>query len=137
MELFVKPLTELAYQERIAVHVQLKEATVLINVELCEILLQNLVKNAVLYTTDGHVQVKGTIEKEFYILEVRNKGTIQEKDIDKIFTPFYRSDTANKYEKGTGLGLSIVKQICDMYHYEVKLYQDNGDVVVKVFLKLS
>lgn len=71
---------------------------------LAEILISNLLNNAIRYTVIG-----GTISillntKRLMVSNTASAGSL---DIEKIFTRFYKaSDT------GTGLGLSIIKEIC-------------------------
>ena len=106
-----------------------------INDELLLILITNLVKNAVTYTVGNTVSVTTEIKNEDYIFTVRNPGHIKDDDLEKVFESFYRSDSMNINNSGTGLGLSIVKQICDLYSYEYKLFNDSTDVVAKVKIK--
>lgn len=113
------------------------ETDVLINEELLLILVTNLVKNAVLYATTKEIRVKTSVDLESFILEVRNEGHIKKEDLDKIFDSFYRSDSLNINKEGSGLGLNIVKQICDLYGYQYKLFNDNNEVVAKIKIKLK
>jgi two-component system sensor histidine kinase PilS (NtrC family) len=56
-------------------------------------------------------------EKEYVEIKVNDTGCgIEEKDLMKIFEPFY----TNK-EKGTGLGLAIVSRIVDGYNGKIKV----------------
>jgi two-component system, NtrC family, sensor histidine kinase HydH len=60
----------------------------------------------------GEITVHVTKEKEGRcLLKIADTGTgISEKDLDKIFDPFYSAK-----EKGTGLGLSIVRNIIEAH----------------------
>ena len=102
-------------------------------------MVKNLLKNAILYTTNNHVSLLGEIKQDKFILTIRNKGFIDDVDLLSIFEPFYR---VNKgifmgASKGTGLGLSIVKQICELYGYPYKLFNDSGDVVAKIIIDIQ
>jgi signal transduction histidine kinase len=103
--------------------------------ELLSILLTNLVKNALSYTTEPWVKIDGSIQSNGYVLVIRNKGSLPEAELTKLFDSFYRLNT--QQEKGSGLGLFIVKQICDLYGYPYKLFNDAGDVVFKVLISLK
>lgn len=131
----LQPLQDIADSKSRKIHVKIDDATLKMNRELFEIMVQNIVKNALYYTTDSKVYVSGIKQNDSYVLEVRNKGHINEEDMKHIFTSFYRSDETKQYQKGTGLGLSIVKQICDMYRYQIKIYNDHRDVVVKCIIE--
>jgi two-component system, OmpR family, sensor histidine kinase VanS len=93
-----------------------------------------LVKNALSYTTEPLVKIDGSIKKNQYLLVIRNRGSIPESELVKLFDSFYRLNT--QQEKGSGLGLFIVKQICEMYGFPYKLFNDSGDVVFKVLIQI-
>lgn len=133
----LKPLIELARKKYIKVSLQIEDATLLINEELLNILIMNLVKNAIIYSKDDMVHVQGKKTDELYTFTIRNKGEIQKEDLQKIFESFYRADTLNVNKSGSGLGLFIVKQICDIYQYNYKIFNDNSYVTAKVTLKIQ
>lgn len=88
-------------------------------------ILSNLIGNAVKYS-------RSYIEISIYenVIEIKNDviESIDEKDIEEIFTPFYRGDKSrNKKKPGTGLGLYIVKSLIQAHggmSYSVKC-EDN------------
>ena len=100
--------------------------------ELLEILFTNIVKNSILYTTDNKVSVDTEIIENHYVITITNKGHIEKEDINRLFNSFYRG--SNK-EEGSGLGLYIVKQICNLYNYEYKIFNDNDYVKTKIKIK--
>jgi two-component system OmpR family sensor kinase len=90
------------------------------NEHLLERAIQNLSTNALRYAnncieislvmTQNHVKI---------IIEDDGQG-INEQDRDKIFEPFFRSEshrnrTENQHKGGYGLGLAIVQRICDWH----------------------
>lgn len=78
------------------------------------IVVNNLVDNAVKYTSQGgSVKVSLRYDGGEALLSVEDSGIgIPEADLDRIFERFYRVDKARSRELGgTGLGLSIVKHI--------------------------
>ncbi len=79
-------------------------------------LLQNLVANAVKFSEQRpHVQIVGKVEKEEFILEIKDNGIgMKEEYSDKIFRLFQRLSRSAEYD-GTGIGLAICKQIVDKY----------------------
>lgn len=134
-ESILSPLHELSKQKKIKLHTEFEPAELIISEELLTILSTNVIKNALLYTKEPLVSVSGKIHGDGYLFSVRNKGSIPESEISKLFESFYRLNT--QAEKGSGLGLFIVKQICELYGYPYKLFNDSGDVVFKVLIRIK
>lgn len=130
-------LEELASHHMIRINSQIEPCDVLINEELLVILATNLIKNAILYSTDKYVHIVGEKRLSSYVLTVKNKGEIPEHEINKIFDSFYRVKSNDSKKSGSGLGLFIVKQICELYGYTYKIFNDNGYVVAKVEIKIK
>ena len=133
----VTSLEEFASKRTVKVNKNITESVLLINDELLTILVQNIVKNAILYTTNNQVSLTTEVFQGEYNITVKNKGLIKQVDLDKIFESFYRADSLELNESGSGLGLFIVKQICDIYGYQYKIFNDNGFVTTKVTIKLT
>ncbi len=131
----LQPLQELAKQKKMKLQHQIEVVEVAMSAELLGILSTNVIKNALLYAKEPSVTVTGIIKGDAFLLSVKNKGIIPEVEISKLFESFYRID--NGAEKGSGLGLFIVKQICDLYGYPYKLFNDSGDVVFKVLIPIK
>ncbi len=133
----LKSLEELASQKGIKIHKKIIEQDIIINDELLLILVINLIKNAITYTASKQVLIDSEIINDEFVLTIKNKGEIPEKDLEKIFESFYRSDNTKKEKSGTGLGLFIVKQICDIYNYNYKIFNDNGYVTAKINIRIK
>ena len=73
----------------------------------------NLVSNAVKYTSEGNVTVSFDIKDECLEIKVKDEGQgISEESLEDLFTPFKRLNRkANAKIQGTGLGLSIVNEL--------------------------
>jgi signal transduction histidine kinase len=75
--------------------------------------LGNLLSNAVKYTpSGGDVSVSAGTEKEQVWIEVQDTGPgLSEKEIARIFEPFYRSQPGRRFPQGMGLGLTIAQDL--------------------------
>jgi two-component system sensor histidine kinase VanS len=123
---------EYARQKKVRVSVDIEDSQVNINEELLSIMIINLMKNAINYTENSLVVLQTKNYHDKVEIIVKNKGFIKESDLDKIFEPYYRLDFS---EEGLGVGLFIVKQICEIYNCDYKIYNDNSYVIAKVVLK--
>jgi PAS domain S-box-containing protein len=100
-------------------------------------ILLNLITNAVKYNKAGGV-VKIELEEmeEQIKITVRDNGIgIPDKELDKIFEPFYRLKTLPR--EGTGIGLSVVKQLVhDMAgEYTIESELGKGTIISILFSK--
>lgn len=85
---------------------------------LADILLNNLLGNAVKHNHEnGVIQISLNEEK----LKIANTGPLFDFDKEQIFDRFKRGEQS----EGTGLGLAIVKQICDNYGFMVSYSRNN------------
>ncbi|MCB9208507.1 MAG: HAMP domain-containing histidine kinase [Ignavibacteriales bacterium] len=98
-----------------------------------EIIIENIISNAVKYSKpSGQIIFRAVINDNKKALEIIDFGLgINEKDLDSVFNPFFRSDAlVHKEIQGSGLGLSIVKKSADLLGIEVKL-QNNPEGGIK------
>jgi signal transduction histidine kinase len=83
------------------------------NRQALDIVLSNLVRNAVQHTEHGFVKVGYNAP----CLTVSDSGTgIATDDVQRLFQRFYRAAGARE---GFGLGLAIVKHVCDLYGWVI------------------
>lgn len=107
-----------------------EQETVEINIDptLTNILLSNLIKNAIVHNIpEGKVRV--FIQNNS--IEIRNTGANIPLNKERIFNRFYKSSSENQH---TGLGLAIVQAICKLYSYRVS-YHFDGEHIFKIGLK--
>jgi two-component system, OmpR family, heavy metal sensor histidine kinase CusS len=95
---------------------------------LLEVILDNLIANAIKYspeTSSVFVKVENGSNVK---ISVHDKGIgIDRKDIERIFQPFFRSNSLNhKFIKGTGLGLSLVQKACEQLGVELTVESELG-----------
>jgi len=82
---------------------------------LSQVLL-NLVGNAIKFTDEGEVEIRGSADCGQFVLEVRDTGPgIPDADQERIFGEFQQIDNSSTRQKGgTGLGLAISKRMVEM-----------------------
>lgn len=88
---------------------------ILTDTQLLEIVLDNLISNAIKYNkTGGNIYI--TWNKSNRLLSITDEGIGIEADkLHLIFNRFYRvDDSRNSQIQGNGIGLSIVKRVCDI-----------------------
>jgi len=93
-----------------------RTAWVLADPQAMEMVVGNLVQNAINYTPeDGRIEVSLGVADNEICLAVRDNGFgIDERHQEKIFERFYRvKDDRTRFITGTGLGLPIVKRIVE------------------------
>lgn len=96
------------------------EKTIIANRSLIEILLSNLIKNAVEHNQPGGGIVIALRNSE---LSIKNTGVEPETEPNFLFERFRKGSHKSK---STGLGLALVKQICLLYRYPIKYTYQNG-----------
>ena len=94
-------------------------------------MLNNLVGNAIKFTTQGSVTLRARLERNpasAIRIEVQDTGMgIPSEKIGSVFESFKQVDSSiNKKFGGTGLGLTITKQFCDMLGIEIGVNSELG-----------
>ncbi len=136
----VAPLAEAAlaaHTERLgargitaSVQVEPNLPPVLAALEDLELILNNLVGNAVKYNRDGgSVTVRARHEGEWVRIDVEDTGIgIAPENLDQVFAEFFREKRAEtKGLEGSGLGLSIVKRLSERAGGRLQLTSELGE----------
>lgn len=107
-----------------------KEVMVLCDEKYIDRVLDNLVSNAIKYKTGNsavHIKVEEKIDT--CIVTVSNESeNLKEKDLDTIWNPFVRLDSAIGKE-GHGLGLAIVAGVLENHKSNYGVYISDGNIV--------
>jgi len=86
---------------------------------LAEILITNLLNNAIRYTAAGGTITVHANPETLICSNTANDGPL---DSDKVFSRFYK---ASNTDIGTGLGLSIIKEICNAAGFSIAYHFEN------------
>ena len=111
------------------------EYTVNANEEMLKQVWLNLIDNAVKFSNEGgELSVDVLRGDEGVVVKIGNTGKeIDEKDKEKIFNKFYRTDDSHSVS-GNGIGLSIVKSIVDLHGGKVSVGREDDKTVFTVTL---
>jgi signal transduction histidine kinase len=105
---------EIVYRTRL-------ELRIAMQAELLQMLLCNLLTNAVKYgRTGGQIVVRAMKRRDRLWLEVMDDGPgVPEERLGQLFDRFYRVENTASRAQGTGLGLAIVKRIAELHEAQV------------------
>ncbi|MDD5032906.1 MAG: PAS domain-containing sensor histidine kinase [Candidatus Pacebacteria bacterium] len=108
------------------------------DVQRMEVVLSNLLDNAIRYTSSGgEVSFSVSAGEKGVIVSVRDTGVgIPEKQKSRVFTKFFRGDNVVRMQtEGTGLGLYLSKNITEKHGGKISFESEEGKgTVFNVFL---
>ncbi|KMK75678.1 sensor histidine kinase [Alkalihalobacillus pseudalcaliphilus] len=116
-------------REDVSIHVLNSDVKIKGDEEQLEVLIENLVENALRYAISG-IWINAEKVDKLIRISVENDGeTIPEDDIPKLFNPFYKGNNGK-----FGLGLAIVKRIAELHHGYPEIENTDKGVKMKVYL---
>lgn len=99
-------------QKKVDLKLELEDLEIRTDVKIFNIILNNLLTNALTYMNDE--KKLGIYLRDNSLVIENSADTISDEVIEKIFNPFYKIDSSrNRKYGGTGLGLSIVKNLLE------------------------
>jgi two-component system sensor histidine kinase CpxA len=126
--------------------VQAEDCTTVGNPELLRSAFENVVRNAVRYTTAGsEVEIHLSCRLQNgsgarAVITVRDHGPgVPDREISNLFRPFYRLDAARERQTGgAGLGLAIAERAVRLHHGTITARNaEGGGLVVEIQLPAS
>lgn len=114
-------------EKNIKINVDLDEVSVKSDRALLEIVWNNLISNAIKYTSyGGNIGIDLKKDENSIIVRVSDDGCGMSRDVKKhIFDKFYQGDSSHSQE-GNGLGLALVKQVVNMLDYKIDVESSLG-----------
>lgn len=101
-----------AQQKGLSLTVQETELHAVFDPEWTAEALANLADNAVKYTKSGEIAFSAVAYEMFVRIDVRDTGMgVAEEEQGKIFSRFYRSQSAGESSDGVGIGLYLTREI--------------------------
>lgn len=119
----LEELSALLHDKNFTISKVLEPVTITMNAQLADILLNNLIGNAIRHSPDYGTLRMELNTRNFSITNSAQGGSL---DASKLFTRFYKAGTGSDQH---GLGLSIVAQICQVsgfsiqYHFDAEQHQ--------------
>lgn len=104
-----------------------KDIMINVNTALADILIINLVKNAIRHNFDDG---KLNISLKDNSFEISNTGPKLNIPVDQIFNRFVKTQNTSD---SLGLGLSLVKKICELYDFDIQYIFENDLHKVTVY----
>jgi signal transduction histidine kinase len=114
-------LAELLASKKITLQSQLTPVHIYCNPHLAEVIVNNLLSNAIRYNKEGGI-IKIALTPQQLIIS--NTSLLPALEKDKISRRFYRHPDTKA--DGNGLGLSIVKQVCAVTGYTLQYDYQQG-----------
>ncbi len=100
------------------------------NHKLFDILLKNLLENAIKYRKKWS-NIYISFKKNKLVIKNEINKNIKNLDINKVFDVFYKWDDSRN-TKGYWLGLNIVKKIINLHNYKIYVKSDNNFFIVTI-----
>ena len=114
-KLFIRKKLQLNYESR--------SLQVLTDEKWLCFVIEQLLSNAIKYTSSGHVNID--VKVEVLILEDSGIG-IQKEDLPRVFEKGFTGYNGRKDKKSSGIGLYLVKQVCNRLGHRISIESELG-----------
>jgi signal transduction histidine kinase len=108
----IAPLQPILDINSVSISVEVANLKVVTDANLLQIILRNLLTNAIKYSpTKGQINIRAAAQADKILLYVEDDGGgIEDTILSQLFA---HKDNVSIAQKGSGLGLEIVKDLCD------------------------
>ena len=136
----IKRLAPYAQKHRVSIEQTIHATSpVQANQTALELVLYNLIKNAIIYSKSGGgtVHLTQSITDNQLVISVKDTGVgITENNLKQIFEPFFKvKDTDIQHSGGSGLGLSLVSEVIKLHRGSIHVESTKG-VMTRFTLQL-
>lgn len=115
--------------KKISLKLHLDECNACVDTDLFTVLLTNLLDNAIKASNEEGI-IYLTLKKQCdqIVIKIEDNGIgMVEKDMERIFEPFFVVDKARtRANGGAGIGLTICSEIIKLHHGEIKVSSEVG-----------
>lgn len=116
---------------KLSYHIEKEDSYFLVDLEKMEIIMNNLISNAINYCKKGgrvHVTFSSNVDR--FEIKVSDTGIgIAKKEFENIFNWYYRSNSTLK-KSGTGIGLALSKRFAELHQGNISLESIPGEMTV-------
>jgi signal transduction histidine kinase len=123
----ISPLTT---DKALAVNISAPKSPVLVlaDPDALLLLMTNLVGNAVKYTPkNGKISIRLIRERGKALFEVEDTGIgMSEDELERINTPYHRTDDGKKHAKGFGIGLNLCRELLQAHGSSLRIESKKG-----------
>ncbi|EAZ81019.1 sensor histidine kinase [Algoriphagus machipongonensis] len=138
----IAPLKNLALKKGLKLHTEFLQESFKGNIDkrFLEMIINNLVSNAIKYTDQGGINVAVDKKKNNLLISVEDSGVgMSEEFLNKAFQPFEQESTGNdRLYEGTGLGLNITKSLMALLNGEIHIQSvKNSGTLVTLEIPLT
>jgi two-component system sensor histidine kinase CpxA len=90
--------------------------------------VENVVRNALLYADDSHIEVRVEAANGTARVRVLDRGPgVPAEELKRIFEPFYRTDKSRAHQTdGQGIGLAITARVMELHGGSVQALNRAG-----------
>jgi PAS domain S-box-containing protein len=136
LELIEQLHTQKKEGQTIDLHYNTDQKNFVLDERLLKHILQNLITNSMKYSGENkNILVEISQIKEYIKLIIKDEGIgIPEKDLPRLFEPFYRASNSIEYS-GSGLGLSIVNKSIELFKGSIDV-ESQLDVGTKTTIRI-
>lgn len=129
----IKKLMELAISKNISIHNNVGNLVYLTDERWFEVIIQQLLLNAIKYT-DNNGEI--VINYQNHVFSITDNGIgILATDLPNVFKAGFIGGNSRNNENSSGLGLYLVKQICDILNIQIQIISKiNFGTTIKLYL---
>lgn len=134
--------SQIAHEKNIKIKTisDLENLTVNLDKEKIDIVLYNLLSNALKFSPDNSM-IAIEVKKENTILKISiaDEGTgVEENKLEDIFKLYYETNTGKSKNVGTGIGLALCREYINLHCGKIyALNNNNGGLTVKISIDLD